>query len=352
MDALAQSLARSPELFPHSLDVRTDTFGFIGLGRADYRRASFLDDRILAPHTLRRTLAWNQVERAVADAGLKEASHYIFHIGHVGSTLLSRLLGEQPGVMALREPAILRTLAQIRGEPAFERQIWGTDGFERRLSALLKLWSRTFEPGDRAVVKTTSFVSELAGELLDRPSGPRALLMYASPESYMATILGGANAPQEARRLAPERLRRLQGRAGEKVPTPGIGEIVAMSWACEMTALLAAKTIAGGRALLLDFDAFLARPAEMLAQAALHLDVPACEQDIAKAIGGPEMRRYSKAPEFAYDAALRREVQNQARATFGAEITRGLVWLDQLARRHPSIKAALDQRATPEASRR
>jgi hypothetical protein len=341
MDALAQSLARSPELFPHALDVRTDAIGFIRLSRADYEIASFLDERIVTPHSVRRTLPWSEVERAVAAAALGERCHFIFHIGHVGSTLLSRLLGSQPGVQALREPAILRTLAQIRGEPAIERQAWGSDGFEERLAALLKLWSRTFDPADRAVVKATSFVSELACELLARPSRSRAILMYVSAESYLATILGGANAPQEARILAPDRLKRLQRRLGETIVAPGIGEIVAMSWACEMTALLKASDSAGERALLLDFDTFLAEPASMLAQAARHLGLRAHDEDIRSSIEGPGMRRYSKAPEYAYDAALRRDVLNQARATSGAEIKRGLSWLEALARRHASVEEAL-----------
>jgi len=326
MDALAQSLARTPELFPHALEVPSDSIAFIRLGKAEYRSASFLDDRILSPQTLRRVLPWSDVGRAVADAGLEESCHFIFHIGHVGSTLLSRLLGEQPGVLALREPAIL---------------VWGSDGFERRLSALLKLWSRTFDPGDRAVVKATSFVSELAGELLARPSGPNAILMYVSPESYLATILGGANAPQEARMLAPGRQARLQRRLGVDIAAPGIGEIVAMSWACEMTALLEARAVAGERALLLDFDSFLARPADLLAQAVLHLGIPASAQNIRNAIDGPEMRRYSKAPEYAYDAALRRDVLDQARATSGPEIRRGLSWLDTLARTNAQVAQAL-----------
>jgi hypothetical protein len=49
---LAESLGRSPELFPHSLDARTDTVSFIPLARAEYAAASFLDARILTPRTI------------------------------------------------------------------------------------------------------------------------------------------------------------------------------------------------------------------------------------------------------------------------------------------------------------
>ena len=37
-------------------------------------------------------------------------ARWIFHIGHVGSTLISRLLGELEGVLSVREPRSLRDL--------------------------------------------------------------------------------------------------------------------------------------------------------------------------------------------------------------------------------------------------
>ena len=110
MDPLAASLANSPVLFPHALDLRRDVVTLVRLSRADYQNASFLDDRIARPG---RDLAWHQLARAVGEAGLGETCHFIFHIGHVGSTLLSRLLGKHPALFSLREPQILRTIAQI-----------------------------------------------------------------------------------------------------------------------------------------------------------------------------------------------------------------------------------------------
>ena len=348
MDSLARALACSPELFPHSLDLRSDTVGFVRLGNTDYRDASFLDDRILGPRTIRRSMSCDEVAHAVAEAALPESCHFIFHIGHVGSTLLSRLVGAQAGTLSLREPAILRTLAQLCGEPLLASPSWGQDGFERRLGTFLKLWSRTFHPGDRAVLKATSFVSELAAKLLSRPSSPKTLLMFVRPESYLATILGGANAPQEAMALAPSRRKRLRSRAGDEIydlTKLGIGEIVAMSWACEMTALGEAAGQVRERAMAIDFDAFLVEPYSALTQVFHHLEIPASGRDIETILRGPEMRRYSKAPQYEYDAKLRREVLDQARTTSGEEIRRGLAWLDRISREHKSVRQAMSAAA-------
>src|ERR1043166_9880868 len=92
MDALAAALGRSPELFPHSYDVGADSVSFIRLSEDNYRRASFLDARILGRQSFGRTVAWPQLQAAVAASRLEEGCHFIFHIGHTGSTLLSRLL--------------------------------------------------------------------------------------------------------------------------------------------------------------------------------------------------------------------------------------------------------------------
>jgi hypothetical protein len=144
MDGFPEILGRSPELFPHELDVRNDSVAFIRLSRADYAQASFLDARILTPHTNGYRAAWRQVAAAIAAAGLPERCNFIFHIGHVGSTLLSRLTGAHPRVFALREPMILRTLARIQSEPEIVPHPWSGDDFEVRLGGCLKLLSRTF----------------------------------------------------------------------------------------------------------------------------------------------------------------------------------------------------------------
>lgn len=332
MDALTQTLACSPELFPQSLDPRTGAVSLIRLGEAEYRKASFLDDRILTPNTLTRTIAWPQLESAVAASGLAESCDFLFHIGHVGSTLLSRLLGAHPQIFSLREPAILRILAQMYPKE-----------FEPYLPTLLKLWSRTFAADQRALVKATSFASEVASNLLARPYRPRAIFMFAPAEVYLATILGGPNSRQEARMLTTSRLARLRRRLGAdqlQLSIVSEGEAIAMSWACEMAALGA---VMSERVHWLDFDRFLADPRDTLAGCFAHLGFETRENQILQILAGPDMRTYSKAQEYDYDAKLRADVLNQARREHGAEIKRGLSWLERAAKEFPAVGEVLKQ---------
>jgi biopolymer transport protein ExbB/TolQ len=55
----------------------------------------------------------------------------------------------------------------------------------------------------------------------------------------------------------------------------------------------------------------------------------------------PLFTRYSKGPEHAYDANLRRRVLDQARAEHAQELARGLAWLDSAATEAPLVGEAL-----------
>jgi hypothetical protein len=342
MNDLQESVA-SPQLFPYSMDLASDSVSFIHLAKADYEKASFLDPRVLNSQTRARSLPWAEIARAIDAAQLKEHLGFIFHIGHVGSTLLSRLIGAHSCAFSLREPLLLRGFAQLENEPGQAPAAWGSDGFEARLSSTLQLFSRTFEERELPVVKASSFVSELSETLLSRASSPKAIMMFVSPESYIATILGGPNSRQEAKVLTPGRLQRLQRRVGcepWRAERLSEGETLALAWACEMSALAQAAESSAERLLHVDFDQFLINPSSLL-DILRHFDIDATAAEAQAILEGPDMRRYSKAPEYAYDAALRRQVLQQARALHAAEIRRGLAWLDDAAKKWPAIARAI-----------
>lgn len=345
MDALAAALERSPELFPHSYDVTAEAISFIRLSEADYRQASFLDARILGRQSVGRILSWPQLQAAVAASRLEEGCHFIFHIGHTGSTLLSRLLGGDSRLLGIREPMILRTLAQLGSDSAGDsKEPWPDDVFDARLGLFLKLWSRGFRADQQAVVKATSFVSELAARILARPYRPRALFLFIPPETYLATILAGLNSRQESKMLAPSRLSRLQRRIGAerwKLSPMSEGEMIAMSWACEMSALALAMRGSGGHAMWLDFDRFVAEPDSALLAAFRHLDIDASATNVAGILAGPDMRRYAKATEHPYDPQLRRDLLDRARAEHRGEIACGMAWLNNAAREFAQIQEAM-----------
>src|SRR5512146_1808607 len=175
-------LRASPALLPLDFEG-PERVQLVELSEADYAAASFLDARMGRPVEGRIAYA----ELAAAAERLPVACDYIFHIGHVGSTLMARLLGAHHGIFCLREPQALRSFA----EADLRRAPWTPAEFDARLAAFLALYSRTWRPGQRALIKATSLVGELAVSMLRTSVNGRALLMTVKPETYMAPILGG-----------------------------------------------------------------------------------------------------------------------------------------------------------------
>jgi len=329
-----EDLVRSPAWLP--VDDAANGVSLARLDEAAYRRSSFLDQRLFALGYERSLCSREAIGSAASR--LAAPSHYIFHTGHVGSTLISRLLGEHSAFFVLREPAVLRAIAVRAAGTAGAGA--ADAGGALSLEMALALLGRTWRPGQRAVVKATSFVSELAGRALAADPHPTAIFMFAQPLAYLRGIFAGPASRAETRQLAPMRLARLLRRIGGSDPhiePRSEGEWIAMSWACEMSALRAAAGRLASRVLWVDFDAFLAEPAVALEAIFRTLGERPAAVEIERLLGSPVMRQYSKAPEHAYDAALRRELLLEAGRQHAAEIGRGMQWLERLTRQHPVV---------------
>lgn len=335
---LVRRLAAGPAHFPNSLDLATDRLLLIETTEAELAAASFLDQRLIGAQTRGSWVAMRDIV-ATADRAARDDAQYIFHIGHVGSTLVSRLLGLVPDILSLREPLVLRGLAELLGKRDQVDMPWPPESIDARVAILRRLLARTFRPEQRAIIKATSFTSEIAPMLLAPEA--RALFLYTSPESYMQTILGGEASRQELAMLTGPRLLRLARRLD---PMPyrawslDEGERVALAWTTEMLSLAAAADrMTSGSVMWLDFDAFLVNPAAALTRIAAHFGLALSPADAARIADDPITQRYSKAPEHAYTADLRRQVKAQAAQEHRDALARGMAWLDSLTRSNTDV---------------
>ncbi|MBX3480236.1 MAG: hypothetical protein KF842_07540 [Caulobacter sp.] len=342
MASFGRALAETPEYYPQKLDPLNEAAFMLRLSPGQYAAASFLDDRLITPGM---TGVWSTFEELSADAAnINERCDFIFHVGHVGSTLLSRLLGAFDGLHCLREPSPLPTLADIRSGLARPESLWSPDRYEAWLTLCLGLWSRTFHSGQTSLVKATSWAGGLAPSLMARPSRPRAIAMTVTPAAYLAAILCSSGGRADIRAAASPALARLHARLGEtpwRLHRLSTGERTAMVWLSEMLNLDEAERVAPDRLLWVDFDAFLARPAEGLARTLDHLGQTAADPQIEEVIASPLMTRYSKRPQQAFDTATRQTLLATSRLTNAREIARGQAWLDDAARRFPVVETLL-----------
>ena len=308
-----------------AVDPRAGLVRFVEMTPEDYREASFLDDRMLAHGRSSHLLKWPDVVEAMPP-GVRSDTRWIFHIGHVGSTLIARLLGELQSVLSVREPRALRDLTFF---PANVRRDF--------VPPVRVLMSRTFADDQAAIVKATSFVSEIAAELT---AGVRALYLYATPQAYISGILAGENSRTELAGLAETRRVRLASR-GIDFPKPrNEAGAAASAWACEMTAL---ETTDEGSCLWADFDVVLGDLEESLRKFANHLEVAATDGQLREIANGPLTRRYSKATEYEYTPQLRQELLAEANKRHRADIESALAMLTGAAETAPLLRKALDR---------
>jgi hypothetical protein len=315
---------RDARWLAQAVDPRAGLVRLVGMTSEAYRDASFLDDRMLQQSQDTHLLSWDVVAAGMpADA--RYDARWIFHIGHVGSTLVARLLGELDEVLSVREPRSLRDLTFFPLE------------VRSRFTPIVRaLLSRTFSLQEKALVKATSFVSEIATELLGENG--RALFLYANPRSYIASILAGENSRVELAGLSETRRHRLAGRDIHLAAPRSEADLAAAAWACEMTALEHASS---ENVLWADFDRSLLDLENALRRFADFLGFEATDERLTDIANGPLLRRYSKATEYEYSPQLRRDLLNEATRRHSEEIESALAMLDRAAETAPSLQKAL-----------
>jgi hypothetical protein len=316
-----QEIARDATWLLQALDPQAKVGRLIRMDATAYREASFLDDRMLQTPQEMCVVPWDGLADAAAAVEAPPA-RWIFHLGHVGSTLVARLLGELPTVLSVREPRALRDLTTA---PDLARPV-------------SRLMARTLAPGQASVVKATSFVSEIAPVLIE-PDG-KALFMMASPRRYIASILAGENSVKELHALASTRALRAQAR-GLTVPVPqSNAELAAIAWASSISALEAAALSRPDVAITwVDFDDWLEEAD--LGPIAAALDLEADPARVAELQASHLLTRYSKSTDYEYSPRLRRQLIADATAAHRRDVDRGVALLEKMAASSPLMATAL-----------
>ena len=314
---------RLPPDFSHSaafplfaFDASTQRGWVLHFEPGDYRRASFLDQRALHHRQIHGwELSLDEIEAALTDSQPPPSLHWIFHIGHCGSTLASKFIDLANGVLGLREPLPLLSLAQGADDPATRR--WrGT---------VLRLLARGYPDTRAVVVKPTSAVTAIAGKLLAGSSG-QACLLWIDLRSWLATMLRepeliGDTLAGEARRLAEFGQDGLPDASGD-------GARLARLWLAEQLRWrrLAADPALAGRLIDLDFAQVLADPAGASARLLMHYRLAVPDDWAARIAGSGLLQRYAKDPSQAYDASTRDLELAAAAQTHATQIEAGLTW--------------------------
>lgn len=328
------ALIADPDIFPQRLDREARRILFVKLDEAQIRDASFLDDRVLRPDMM---AAWIPLDALLA-ARPKSRSRpaaWIFHIGHCGSTLLSRLLPAIAPMLPIREPQALRALAEARRHPVRDPVQQADGDWQRLFDLILSLFSRGYRPDQTALIKSTSDCNALIEPALAADPGSRAVLMYVSLRNYLATMIVDGQPRPDVDGHVATRLHELQPLLDE----PGSllrqdlapEHRAAVVWLSGVAQLDQARRALPDRVMTLDFDEFLQNVPTELARTARFLGATVDGGTVAEAIAGPVMRTNAKAPDRPFTPSLRSAKLAANYASSREQIDEGMRWADSLA---------------------
>ena len=327
-----------PELLPFKLDLVGRRVLWLRLSSEQRRTAAFLDERAL-PRNAQG--AWLPLESLLDVPEIAApAAPAIFHIGHCGSTLLSRLLESWPQVQGLREPLPLRTLAEAWPMLATPQSRLDPAQAPVLLQRLWARWSQALPPAARSVVKASSSCNGLIVPLLAQAPELRMVLLDQPLRPYLATLLKAPGSVLDAARAAGERLGDLQARgfaAGVALHALSLPQQCAMGWLAERVRFDALDR--DPRVLRVDFEMLLAHPQPTLHAIASHLSLP--ETAVDAALASAAWGRYSKAQDHDYGRDDRAHDLALAMQRHGTEIAAGVGWVEECVRDSPALRAVI-----------
>ena len=319
------------------------TASYCEMDEATFAASPFLDNRMVSSPSAKKIKArigavvksepWVKTPPPVP-------SRYILHISHVGSTLLSRVVGVSPSCLSLREPVPLRYLAQNLMDQGSSAAWHSTQGFDALVDFALRNMGRPLGNRSRVVVKCTSWVNPLGEHFLSRDAGNpmRVAAVHVPVAHFVANTLKGSAGQQDLRSNAPSRIRRLQKLLpgfDRSLHAMNWGQIAAMSWLCEILTIRSVCERPGVALQWLNFDGFMQKPAEEVRHLAQHLDLEWDDGTDRMLADSGIMGKYSKgakAVEFSNDQRV------QALAKFMQEnpnlITSAREWIVDVMKGH------------------
>jgi len=350
-----QALARGPELFLRDIDPGRNAAILSPMSEDSYRRSSFLGSRLTRDGERDFVVPVDALIQILSETGRPEGHiNYIFHVGHCGSTLLSRLLGELDEFHALREPAVLMGLSRsyrALGESGFDmtRERW-----QMLYDLAVALLSRTWRPDQTALVKATSHAGNLIPMLMNQTGKEKALFLYTDLETYLVTMLR-SHTRNENRLYAKEfRIREFMSlapsRSGDFDDYPD-AHIAAMTWLLHAREfdLACADTDTASRVLVMSFEEYLADPPKHLGRICQFMDAPIGADVLQDLLYGPAATSHAKLPDSDFDATKRKSELDVARKKSSQEIDAGMTWARQVCSEEPAFAGLIERYQCPRA---
>lgn len=302
---------------------------FAGMNRAAYRRSIFLDSPRIRPaaEQLQR-IAWTELQsRFQARRPTAGPVNYIFHMAHCGSTLVSRALDRERGMLVCREPEALRQLGAL-----FCAQFFGTAvpaEWQLRLRVVATLLGRRYAPDDAVVVKANVPVNAMLPALLDTQPENRALFLYLPLAEYLLAVLRSDMHCEWVRRIS-SRLHRpidlITGTTAAQRRTFPVARDAACIWVTQ-TALFREALDRYADARSVNAEQLFQEPAVVLDAVVRFFDLPIATSELREIVNGELFTRHAKFPDRKFDNSDRIAAREALRGRIAADLHSAQMWV-------------------------
>ncbi|KUJ83367.1 hypothetical protein AWR36_005750 [Microbulbifer flavimaris] len=330
-----ENLLYSPNYLLQKIDITKDVYIFQHVSAKSYKNSAFLDMRIKDGLNEYFEVPRSSLDK-ILDSGAyrRKTPKYIFHPSFTGSTFASRAL-HSPGVsLGIREPWILREVADIKRQLIFSNNFSESDWrpFIRRIAALV---GKSYLQDEVPVIKPSNVSNNLIGDLLSLDDDTRGVYLYTDLDTY---ICANINKPQETKGTIPT-LATVFGRDLNREPwmtsthfyeLSHIKTVVAL-WHIQHQQLLRLLRDFGDKLLPVYSEDLFSHPESTLMRIDSFLSLGIPEDKINSIRLSPVYQSDSKNAQRAYNPALRSERYQAILEEHRAEIAEAKEWFDQLS---------------------
>ncbi len=347
-DALID-LLDNPDWFLYHFEG--DRAYFVPMSRQAFHDSIFCDSRIQTVSSKILPVKLDPLMHAFETQGRRgRPVSLLYHMAHVGSTLLSRGL-DLPGVnVVYREPQALRQLGVWKATGDTQ----GAQGHSA--AALLRLamhmFSKPCGDGEKVIVKANVPVNFLISDLRKTVPDARAIVLYSGLEDYVLALHKSEEHRQWVGRIIGElapgwaQLSGIEPAALGKLSLP---QAIACIWLAQV-GLFVEAVAATEHCRSLDSESLFSRPGEVLAAAFDHFGHPVSAPQLEAVVRGGVFSRHAKNPGVAYDNEVRRAEKRALASRFEREVEAARQWVETHRGRFPvpvagSLTGALERSA-------
>lgn len=338
-------LFEDPRLLLQRLDLSSGFADLVEMDPVGYRNSSFLDERA-------KCLKKKGLRVPIADLNVlvekeqppQRPANYLFHMGHAGAGLVSRLLDTLPGHFGVRDPQPMEALAVCRRQLPSDQAPVTAEVWQRCVTLVDRMTARTYDSQTRAVIKPAAFADFLIPTWIENHPENRAIFVYVSAETYLAEVVRPHWRPRVvefARRFLIDDHEQLTGERLDP-ETMNEGEFCALHWLVLATRfdLVMGHPEFADRCRRMNFDDFLTDRIRYLGEVSGFFGRPVDAVRLHRAISHPVNRLHARKPDSPYTDEDRSQMLNTSLRDHARLISDGLLWIETQMKRHPAMERA------------